>query len=189
MHPGLPRVPWRLWPLGRLGGSWYRGSRIALNCGNCACRESCPRRRPAELLSQRPAVMISGQVPAVRVPPDHAASSKRAAVPAQGSEEERRDLDPPPPAHRPATLSAVPPPEADLGGPGPARDPAQRDTESASWGLRLLVTPGTILRWHRDILLRRCAARSMRGKTGRPAPRQNIRALALRQMPAGKPAL
>ena len=35
--------------------------------------------------------------------------------------------------------------------------------------LRLLVTPGTMLRWHRDIVRRRWAARSMRGKTGRPA--------------------
>jgi putative transposase len=35
-------------------------------------------------------------------------------------------------------------------------------------GLRLLVTPETILRWHRDIVRRRWAARSRRGKTGRP---------------------
>ena len=35
-------------------------------------------------------------------------------------------------------------------------------------GLRLLVTPDTIMRWHRDIVRRRWAARSMRGKTGRP---------------------
>jgi putative transposase len=47
-------------------------------------------------------------------------------------------------------------------------------------GLRLLVTPDTILRWHRDILRRRHAARSMRAKTGRPATRRNIRALVLR---------
>ena len=47
-------------------------------------------------------------------------------------------------------------------------------------GLRLLVTPDTIVRWHRDILRRRWAARSMRGKTGRPATRRNIRALVLR---------
>jgi putative transposase len=46
--------------------------------------------------------------------------------------------------------------------------------------LRLLVTPNTILRWHRDIVRRRWAARSMRGKTGRPATRMNIRALILR---------
>jgi len=47
-------------------------------------------------------------------------------------------------------------------------------------GLRLLVTPDTILRWHRDIIRRRWAARSMRGRTGRPATRRNIRALVLR---------
>jgi transposase len=47
-------------------------------------------------------------------------------------------------------------------------------------GSRLLVTPDTILRWHRDIVRRRQAARSTRGRTGRPATRQNIRALALR---------
>ena len=47
-------------------------------------------------------------------------------------------------------------------------------------GLRLLVTPDTILRWHRDIVRRRWAARSMRGRTGRPATRRNIRALILR---------
>ena len=47
-------------------------------------------------------------------------------------------------------------------------------------GLRLLVTPDTILRWHRDIVRRRWAARSMRGKTGRPSTRRNIRALVLR---------
>jgi hypothetical protein len=46
--------------------------------------------------------------------------------------------------------------------------------------LRLLVTPDTILRWHRDTVRRRWTARSMRGKTGRPATRRNIRALVLR---------
>src|SRR5438105_7420183 len=35
-------------------------------------------------------------------------------------------------------------------------------------GLRPLVTPDTIVRWHRDIARRRRAARSMRGKTGQP---------------------
>jgi transposase len=47
-------------------------------------------------------------------------------------------------------------------------------------GLRLPVTPDTILRWHRDIICRRWAARSMRAKTGRPATRRNIKALVLR---------
>jgi transposase len=46
--------------------------------------------------------------------------------------------------------------------------------------LRLLVTPDTILRWHRDIVRRRWAARSRRGNTGRPATRRNIRAMVLR---------
>src|SRR5215471_20651349 len=47
-------------------------------------------------------------------------------------------------------------------------------------GLRLLVTPDTIVRWHRDIIHRRWAARSIRGKAGRPATCRNIRALVLR---------
>jgi len=46
--------------------------------------------------------------------------------------------------------------------------------------LRLLVTPDTILRWRRDIVRRRWAAKSMSGKTGRPATRRNIRTLVLR---------
>src|ERR1019366_1561460 len=47
-------------------------------------------------------------------------------------------------------------------------------------GLRLLVTPDTIVRWHRDIVRRRWGARSRRGRTGRPATRRNIKALVLR---------
>ena len=47
-------------------------------------------------------------------------------------------------------------------------------------GLRLLVTPDTIMRWHREVVRRRWAARSIRGRTGRPATRRNVRALVLR---------
>ena len=47
-------------------------------------------------------------------------------------------------------------------------------------GLYLLVTPDTVLRWPRDIVRRRWAAGSLRGKTGRPATRRNIKALVLR---------
>ena len=47
-------------------------------------------------------------------------------------------------------------------------------------GLRLLVTPDTVLRWQRDIIRRRSAARSMRGRTGRPATRRSIRMLVRR---------
>src|ERR1039457_4469006 len=46
-------------------------------------------------------------------------------------------------------------------------------------GLRLVVPPDTILRWHRDIVRRRHAARPMRAKTGRPTTRWRIRALVL----------
>ena len=47
-------------------------------------------------------------------------------------------------------------------------------------GLRLLVTPDTILRWHRDIVRCRWAARPRRSRPGRPATRRNVRALVLR---------
>jgi hypothetical protein len=47
-------------------------------------------------------------------------------------------------------------------------------------GLRLLVTPDTIVRWHRDIIRRCWGARSIRGRTGRPATRRSIRALVRR---------
>ena len=46
--------------------------------------------------------------------------------------------------------------------------------------LGLLATPDTIVRWHRDIVRRRWAARSMRGRTGRPPARRNIQALVRR---------
>src|SRR6266852_1424768 len=52
--------------------------------------------------------------------------------------------------------------------------------EARRQGLRLLVTPDTIVRWHRDIARRRWAARSMRGRTGRLTTRRNIQALARR---------
>jgi putative transposase len=46
--------------------------------------------------------------------------------------------------------------------------------------LRPLVTPDTIVRWHRDIIRRRQAARSTHGRSGRPATRRNIQALIRR---------
>jgi transposase len=93
--------------------------------------------------------------------------------------EDRRDLDLAPPARGPAATSAAPP-ELELGGPGSARDSAQSDTQSAPPGAPAPGHPDTILRWHRNILRRRWAAQSSRGKTGRPATSRNIRALVLR---------
>lgn len=46
--------------------------------------------------------------------------------------------------------------------------------------MRLLVRPDTVLRWHRDLLARRHAARSRPKRSGRPRTVRSIRALILR---------
>jgi transposase len=46
--------------------------------------------------------------------------------------------------------------------------------------MRLVVTPGTILRWHRDIVRRRWSRRSREGRSGRPATHRKVRSLVLR---------
>jgi putative transposase len=46
--------------------------------------------------------------------------------------------------------------------------------------LRLLVRPDTILRWHRDLIARRHAARSTPKRLGRPPTVRSIRVLVLR---------
>ncbi len=46
--------------------------------------------------------------------------------------------------------------------------------------LRLIVTPSTLMRWHRDLLRRRWAYRSRRKRPGRPPIHRRIRALVLR---------
>jgi putative transposase len=46
--------------------------------------------------------------------------------------------------------------------------------------LPLLVPPDTVLRWHRDLIARRHAARSRPRRTGRPRTLRSIRALVLR---------
>jgi putative transposase len=45
---------------------------------------------------------------------------------------------------------------------------------------RLLIRPETVLRWHRDVLARRHAARSRPGRPGRPRTVRSIRQLVLR---------
>ena len=47
-------------------------------------------------------------------------------------------------------------------------------------GMRLIVTPGTILRWERDIVRRRWARLSRRGRSGRPATHRKVRSVVLR---------
>src|SRR5215472_17954719 len=78
-------------------------------------------------------VMITGHVPAVRFSPDHVDRLMAGAVPAPGDVADCRDLDPAPPARRAAAAPAAPS-GTELGGPGTARDPAQRDTQSAAAG-------------------------------------------------------
>jgi putative transposase len=46
--------------------------------------------------------------------------------------------------------------------------------------MRLIVTPGTILRWQRDIVRRRWASRSRQGRSGRPATHRKVRSQVLR---------
>jgi transposase InsO family protein len=46
--------------------------------------------------------------------------------------------------------------------------------------IRLLVRPETVLRWHRDLLARRHAARSRPGRAGRPRTVRSVRVLVLR---------
>jgi putative transposase len=46
--------------------------------------------------------------------------------------------------------------------------------------MRLIVTPGTILRWQRDIVGRRWARLSLRGRSGRPATHRKVRSVVLR---------
>jgi putative transposase len=47
-------------------------------------------------------------------------------------------------------------------------------------GMRLPVTPGTILRWHRDIARRRWGHLPRRGRSGRPATHRKVRPVVLR---------
>ena len=46
--------------------------------------------------------------------------------------------------------------------------------------MRLIVTPGTILRWHRDLVRRRWGRLSRRGRAGRPATPRKVRSVVLR---------
>jgi putative transposase len=46
--------------------------------------------------------------------------------------------------------------------------------------MRLIVTSGTIARWHRDIVRRRWARMSHRGLFGRPPMHRNVRSVVLR---------
>jgi putative transposase len=46
-------------------------------------------------------------------------------------------------------------------------------------GMRLIVTPGMIVRWQREIIRRRWARLSRRGRSGRPAAHRKVRSVVL----------
>jgi putative transposase len=46
--------------------------------------------------------------------------------------------------------------------------------------MRLIVTPGAVLRWHRGIVRSRWERRSRRGRSGRPAAHRKVRSVVLR---------
>jgi hypothetical protein len=70
--------------------------------------------------------------------------------------------------------------EIDLGRPGSIAALTRVIPRPQRAGLRLVVTPHTILRWHRDLLRRRWAARCRAGRSGRPVTRGDVRRLVLR---------
>jgi hypothetical protein len=118
--------------------------------------------------------MITDHVPAVRLPPDHAAGLMASAVPARGKVQTAEILIL---RHQLAVLQRRQPGRPNLNWADRALIATLLGVipKARRQGLRLLVTPDTIQRWHRDIISRRWAARSMRGRSGRPATRRNIR--------------
>jgi hypothetical protein len=55
-----------------------------------------------------------------------------------------------------------------------------KDAEMRLAAMRLIVTPGTILRWRRGIVRRRWGRLSRRGRSGRPATHRKLRSAVLR---------
>ena len=114
-----------------------------------------------------PPVMITDHVPAVRLPPDHATSRMAAAVSARGVMEDRRDLIL---RHQLAILQRRQPrrPNLNWADRGLLATLLSVIPTARRQGLRLLVTPDTILRWHRNIVRRRWAVRPTHHKDRPP---------------------
>jgi putative transposase len=68
---------------------------------------------------------------------------------------------------------------ADVAGPGVAGAGAGTLPVDRLAGVRLIVTPATIMRWHRDIVRRRWAIVAP-GPAGRPATHRHVRSVVLR---------
>jgi putative transposase len=123
--------------------------------------------------------MITGHVPAVRFPPDDAASR---GLRLSRREEAWKTAEILILRHQLIVLQRLQPRRPKLSWADRALLAALLGVipKVRRQGLRLLVTPDTVVRWHRDIVRRCWAALSMRGKTGRPATRRNIRSLVRR---------
>jgi hypothetical protein len=67
-----------------------------------------------------------------------------------------------------------------MAGPGVAGSACRTLPIGRLAGMPLIVTPATIVRWHRDIARRRWARRSRRGRPGRPPVHRDVRPLVLR---------
>jgi putative transposase len=124
--------------------------------------------------------MMGGHVSAVRLLPDPQ-WVLLAAVGGQGGVLERRgDPAAPSPARRSSASSGA---QAGIGLGRPGALIASLTSvipRARRAGLRLLVSPDTVLRWHRDLLRRRWAAKCRAGRSGRPATRRDIRRMVLR---------
>ena len=83
--------------------------------------------------------------------------------------QDRGNPDPAPSAHGPAAAAAARP-KLNWADRAPLAALPGLIPKARRQGLRLLVTPDTIARWHRDLVRRRWAARSMRGRTAGQRP-------------------
>jgi putative transposase len=66
-----------------------------------------------------------------------------------------------------------------MAGPGAAGPAAGTLPIERRAGMRLIVTPATILRWHCGIVRRRWARRSRRGRSDRPPVRRDVGSVVL----------
>src|SRR3984957_7974087 len=112
-----------------------------LRVATWACPESRPRPWPAGLPAVTPWLRISAQVPAVRVPPNHASRRVAATVAAREGVEDSGDPGPAP-STCPLAAAAARPAEAELVAPGSAHNPTRRDTESPPPGTAAASYPG-----------------------------------------------
>ena len=123
--------------------------------------------------------MIASRVPAFRVPSRRPDTCVTEAVQASADVERRRDPSAAPPAGGPAAANGGAA-EAEVDRPGAVRRPAHAHPSLTPWRAALVHHPGTILRWHRDIVRRRWAAKSKPKRPGRPPTHRRVVRLVLR---------